>query len=185
MKDHTERLSNEYGMKIALDQSHAETTGHRFARLDLKYFSPMSGRFVRGDLARGEVYYTNSTQICASAPVSPMMRVLQEGRFHGMIQGGSATHLWLAAQGPSAGDLAAFLKRVFYETENRQIILSPDFTTCQACGLTSRELGDKCPSCGSESVEQISMITQYFSRVSGWNKGKLAELRDRLRMTSL
>ena len=29
------------------------------------------------------------------------------------------------------------------------------------------------------------MITQYFSRVSDWNKGKLAELRDRSRIVSL
>jgi hypothetical protein len=28
-------------------------------------------------------------------------------------------------------------------------------------------------------MEGIAMITQYYSRVSGWNKGKLAELRDR------
>jgi len=29
------------------------------------------------------------------------------------------------------------------------------------------------------------VITQYFSRVSSWNKGKLAELRDRIRISSL
>jgi ribonucleoside-triphosphate reductase len=33
-------------------------------------------------------------------------------------------------------------------------------------------------------VEGIARITQYFSRVSGWNKGKLAELKDRSRTLS-
>jgi len=35
--------------------------------------------------------------------------------------------------------------------------------------------------CHSENVEGISKITGYFSRISSWNKGKLAELRDRKR----
>jgi ribonucleoside-triphosphate reductase len=33
-------------------------------------------------------------------------------------------------------------------------------------------------------VEGIARITHYFSRVSGWNKGKLAELKDRHRTLS-
>jgi ribonucleoside-triphosphate reductase len=172
-------------MKIVLDQSQAETTAHRFARLDLKYFSPTSGHFVRGDLARGEIYYTNATRISENARISAITRATVEGRFHPLIQGGSATYLWLGEQGPKAEELMDFIKKVFVETQNRQIVLSPDFTTCLGCGLTGRGLNQVCPFCGSASVENISMITQYFSRVSGWNKGKLAELRDRLRIDSL
>ncbi len=185
MRGQAERLGREYGMKIILDQSHAETTGHRFARLDLKYFSPASGRFVRGDLAKGEIYYTNSTQFSPSAPISPIVRVTEEGRFHPLIQGGAATHLWLGEHRPRTEDLTDFIKEVFHKTKNKQVIIAPDFTTCQGCGLTGRGLKKICPFCGSEAVEEISMITQYFSRVSGWNKGKLAELRDRVRIDSL
>jgi len=185
MKARAEKLGQDYRMKIILDQSHAETTAHRFARLDLKYFSPASGHFVRGDLARGEIYYTNATQMAPDAPLSAMMRVAGEGRFHPLIQGGAATHLWLGEHGPKVEELMNFIKKVFLETQNRQIIISPDFTTCLGCGLTARGLKPSCPFCGSMSVEAISMITQYFSRVSGWNKGKLAELRDRTRIDSL
>jgi anaerobic ribonucleoside-triphosphate reductase len=49
------------------------------------------------------------------------------------------------------------------------------------CGATFRNLREKCEFCGSEELEEIARITQYFSRVSGWNKGKLAELKDRKR----
>jgi hypothetical protein len=34
------------------------------------------------------------------------------------------------------------------------------------------------------NIEQMTRITGYFSKVSGWNKGKLGELKDRQR-TSL
>jgi anaerobic ribonucleoside-triphosphate reductase len=49
------------------------------------------------------------------------------------------------------------------------------------CGATFRNLRKKCEFCGFEELEEIARITQYFSRVSGWNKGKLAELKDRKR----
>jgi hypothetical protein len=32
-------------------------------------------------------------------------------------------------------------------------------------------------------VTQITRVTGYFSKVGGWNKGKMAELRDRHRLT--
>jgi ribonucleoside-triphosphate reductase len=80
--------------------------------------------------------------------------------------------------------LADFIIRVFHETRNHQIILSPEFTSCSACGTTSDGLYGNCPSCGSPSVEGIARITQYFSRIAGWNKGKLAELKDRNRQAS-
>ena len=185
MKERAEKLGEQYGMKIVLDQSHAETTAHRFARLDLKYHSPQSGRYVKGDLARGEIYYTNSTQFSAAASLAPMERVEKEGRFHRLIGGGATTYLWLGEHRLKAEALQDFIREVFEKTENRQLIVAPDFTSCLNCGLTGRGLKEVCSSCGSREVEHISMITQYFSRVSDWNKGKLAELRDRSRIVSL
>jgi hypothetical protein len=35
----------------------------------------------------------------------------------------------------------------------------------------------------SKDVDHITRVTGYFSRTSGWNKGKTAELRDRHRST--
>jgi ribonucleoside-triphosphate reductase len=177
----TGRLSAAEGMRFVLEQTPAETTAYRFARLDLKHFSPRPGRFVRGDLARGEIYYTNATQLAASAPVDPFTRARLEGLFHPFFPAGAVTHLELGAAEPPAADLAAFLLRVFRETQNNQVVFSPEFTTCAACGATSRGLAERCPRCASEAVDGLARITQYLSRVSGWNRGKRAELRDRRR----
>ena len=40
-------------------------------------------------------------------------------------------------------------------------------------------LSNKCPHCGSNHVEYITRVTGFFSKVGSWNKGKIAELRDR------
>lgn len=39
----------------------------------------------------------------------------------------------------------------------------------------------KCPYCGSENVEHMTRVTGFFSKIEGWNQGKLGELRDRYR----
>ena len=36
---------------------------------------------------------------------------------------------------------------------------------------------------GGKDVEQITRVTGFFSKISSWNKGKLAELRDRSRVS--
>jgi ribonucleoside-triphosphate reductase len=75
--------------------------------------------------------------------------------------------------------MAKFIVTVFRETQNNQVVFSPSFTTCNACGTTSRGIRENCPHCNSTDVEGIARIAQYFSRVPGWNLGKIAELRDR------
>jgi ribonucleoside-triphosphate reductase (formate) len=172
-------------MQFLLEQTPAETTAYRFARLDLKYFSPEAGHFVKGNLATGEIYYTNSTHLAVAAPVSPLERAKQEGIFHPLIRGGVMTNVWLNDYLPDPEKLAAFVARVFEETSNDQIVFSPEFSTCNDCGTTCRGLKEICPYCGARDLAGIARITQYFSRTAGWNKGKLAELQDRKKHTDL
>lgn len=46
------------------------------------------------------------------------------------------------------------------------------------------QLVTTCPHCGSENVYAITRVTGYFSKTSMWNKGKIAELKDRERETN-
>ncbi len=181
MKKETERLSGQHALRFILEQTPAETTSYRFARLDLKYFSPEAGHYVKGNLARGEVYYTNSTHLAVCAAVDPMERVIREGRFHPLIGGSVMTHIWLGDVLPGKETVARFVIEAFHKSESSQIVFSPEFTTCKECSKTFIGLKEACPFCGSKEIEGIARITQYFSKVSGWNKGKLAELRDRNR----
>jgi ribonucleoside-triphosphate reductase (formate) len=181
IRKEAERLGTVHGMKLILEQTPAETTAYRFARLDLKQFSPLPGRYVRGDLAKGEIYYTNSTHLHPAAPVDPLTRIRMEGRFHPFFRAGAVTHIELGAAEPPAGVLAALVVRAFRETQSNQIVFSPEFTSCAGCGATLRGLLEKCSHCGSADVDGLARITQYMSWVSGWNRGKSAELRDRNR----
>jgi ribonucleoside-triphosphate reductase (formate) len=169
------------GIPILSGQTHAESTSYRFARLDLKYHSPRAGHTVRGNLAHGELYYTNSTHLPISAPLDPLERARLEGAYHPHLPVFPITQIWLGDEEPSADGVVRFLERIFRETTCSSVSLSPEFTSCLDCHFADQGLRDRCRQCGSVRVEQIAQITQYFSRVSAWNRGKRAELRDRYR----
>ncbi len=181
MKLLVDKFSQRYGMRFVLEQTPAESTAYRFAKLDLKFHSPRSGHIVKGDISKGEVYYTNSTYLNNSAVLNPVERVRQEGLFHPMIEAGALTHIWLGEARPSKSSLANFVIKTFQLTQNDQIAFSPEFTACNHCHRTSRGLHSSCTYCGAEDVEGITRITGYFTKLSSWNKGKLGELRDRYR----
>jgi ribonucleoside-triphosphate reductase len=181
MKLLVDKLSERYGMHFVLEQTPAESTAYRFAKLDLRYHSPRSGHIVKGDISKGEVYYTNSTYLNNSAVLNPIERVRQEGLFHPLIEAGALTHIWLGEAKPSKESLANFVVKTFRQTQNDQIAFSPEFTTCNACNRTSRGLRASCSYCGSTEVDGITRITGYFTKLSSWNKGKIGELRNRYR----
>jgi ribonucleoside-triphosphate reductase len=181
MKKECEMLGQQYGIKMPLEQTPAESTAYRFARLDMKYYPLQAPTVIRGNKSNGEVYYTNSTYMNVAAPVSAIERTKQEGLFHPLIDAGSLTHIWLGEHKPPAENIAAFVKKTFETTQNAQIAFSPEFTSCISCGRTTRGLRDTCMYCGSPNVEGITRVTGFFSKTNSWNKGKLGELRDRHR----
>ncbi len=132
------KLSGKYKMNFVLEQTPAESTAYRFAKLDLRYYSPRSAAIVKGDFSRGEVYYTNSTLLNVGAPINALDRVRLEGLFHPLIPAGSISHIWLGETNPHPASLAEFVIQTFHETQNDQIAFSPEFTTCNKCYQTSR-----------------------------------------------
>ncbi|GBE55587.1 anaerobic ribonucleoside-triphosphate reductase [archaeon BMS3Bbin15] len=140
MSRECDRLSDIYDMRFVLEQTPAESTAYRMAKLDLMHYPNETRKIVKGDLARGEVYYTNSTYLNVSAPISPIDRVKKEGMFHPMIHAGSLTHIWLGESKPDPEGIASFVVKTFKNTTNDQIAFSPEFTSCLDCGRVERGL---------------------------------------------
>ncbi len=181
MKLLSERLGRRHGMKFVLEQTPAESTAYRFAKLDSEDYPVESRKTVKGNYALGEIYYTNSTYFNVSHGYNPLERVKKEGLFHPIIEAGALTHIWLGESQPSPESLANLIRKIFRNTQNDQVAFSPEFTTCLECGRTGRGIATNCSFCGSTRVEGITRITGYFTKIASWNKGKLGELRDRFR----
>jgi len=177
----TKKLSQKHHMKFVLEQTPAESTAYRFAKLDLEHFHRESQQVIKGNPKTNEVYYTNSTYLPVSVRINPIERVRKEGLFHPLVEAGALTHIWLGEKRPAKESLANFVLKTFHHTSNDQIAFSPEFTNCESCGRTDRGLREVCTYCGSSQVEGITRITGYFTKIASWNKGKLGELRDRYR----
>ncbi len=175
--EHTKR----HGIRFVLEQTPAESTAYRFARLDMEHHRQQAQAVIKGDVGSNEIYYTNSTQMNIGSELTPFQRIMLEGRMHPYISAGALSHIWLADSQPDAKAMAALIGRIYRSTQNAQVAFSPEFTACNKCNKVTRGLGDKCGACGTEDVDHITRVTGYFSRTSGWNKGKTAELRDRFR----
>jgi len=177
-----QQLSERFGLKIVLEQTPAESTALRFAKLDMKAYPDIACKYIKGSPEKGEIYYTNSTHLNYRLVQDPIDKVMLEGELHPMIKAGAITHIWMGEHKPDPKALASFVIKAFRHTENAQIAFSPEFTICNECGHMERGLMDSCSRCGSEDVDGITRVTGYFTRTSSWNAGKRGELRDRARV---
>jgi len=181
MKIKCDEMTKKYGIHFVLEQTPAESTAYRFAKLDMEHYRSHAEKVIKGNMGSREMYYTNSTYFNVSHPMNPIDKVKQEGLFHPLIDAGALTHVWLGESKPSPASIANFVKKTFRETQNSQIAFSPEFTSCNSCGKIARGLKDNCPHCQSENIDGITRITGYFSKINGWNRGKKGELKDRFR----
>lgn len=136
MKEMTDKLTAETGYVYGLEQTPAESTCYRFAKLDLKYFNGQAAPIIKGNAETGDIYYTNSTHFNTSANVAIADRVKDEGLFHPLIEAGALTHLWLGEASPDPEAILKFTKKMMQNTMNQQITYTRDICHCNDCNYT-------------------------------------------------
>ncbi|MEM5778011.1 MAG: anaerobic ribonucleoside-triphosphate reductase [Candidatus Aenigmatarchaeota archaeon] len=184
-------LEKKLGMKFSLEETPAESTSLRLAKIDLERF-PEAKNYVRGNQETGEIYYTNSVHFAPDAPISIIERIEKQGRFNSIIESGSITHLFVGEHLPDAESIANLVRKTWENTQSAQIVFSPEFTVCDDCKRVytgfRRDKENKCKFCGSENIYGISRVVGYYSIIGGkvkgkefegWIKSKQAEFRDR------
>lgn len=178
---YTKEQSKKLKMRICTEQTPAEGTSYRLAKLDMNHFPQQAKKVVKGNKKSGAVYYTNSSQLNSGVEMDPIERVTKEGLFHPLIEAGAMTHVWLGEQKPSPKSIAAFVKKTFDNTQSELIAFSPEFTCCGDCQKSTRGLQKECKHCGSKKVDHMTRVSGFFSLTSRWNKGKTQELKERYR----
>ncbi len=164
------KLAKKHNLKFTLEESPAESAARRLAKSDLIYFPEESGEIVKGP-ADAE-YYTNSIHLAAEADVSMVDRIIEQSKYHSMIESGAITHCFVGEERPDADSIAHLMTEVFHRTQSAQVCISPEFTFCENCNHQSRGLLESCPECGSTEVVGETRVVGYFSKVQNWNKSK-------------
>jgi len=156
-----DKKTRETGYRFVLEQTPAESTAYRLAKLDYEHFRSKSTEVLKGTLP-DRVYYTNSTYLNISESLSPIERVKKEGVFHPLIEAGALTHIWLGESKPDPKALSNFVIKVFHNTKNAQIAFSPEFSSCLDCGRIYRGITKECPYCSATENGVIKVNIETF-----------------------
>ena len=166
----------ETGSLYNLEATPAESTCYRLAKKDKEDFGDDIFTQFNGD-----PYYTNSCHIPPKEVESIKQVFDHQDDLQCKFTGGTVVHLYLSGSitGPQAKSL---IKTICTKYKLPYISLSPLVTTCSDHGILYENL-DKCPLCG-KPTSHFQRITGYIRRVNCgdtefWNKGKMAEFRDR------
>lgn len=177
MNEFKNKLAKKYNIKIALEESPSESTASRLAMLDKKHYKESA--FVKEN--ESGVYYTNSVHYSADSEVDYIDRIINQSKYHPFVDAGSMIHTWGGENEPNPEAIYNLIKFIWEKTKTSQWVLSPEYTECIDCKKTFNGLHSNCPECNGDNLLQMTRITGYYVPIKNWNKGKLAELKDRKR----
>ena len=176
----TKEKSKELHLKFSVEETPAESAARRLARADLHTFPEEAQQVVKGTY--DNEYYTNSVHDVADAPESLVDRIIEQSKYHPVIESGAIIHAFVGENCPDARAIEELVTNVFRRTQCAQLTISPEYTYCQSCHQRMSGLRDRCPHCGSEDTMGITRVVGYFSIVRNWNKSKkYGELKARQR----
>ena len=129
------------------------------------------------------LYVSNSFHCHVTENITPIEKQNYEKRFWNLFNGGKIQYVKYPIDYNTEA-IKTILNRAmdmgFYEGVNLSL------SYCDDCGHQELDM-DVCPKCGSNNITSINRVTGYlgYSRLKGdtrFNKGKLAEVKDRVSM---
>ncbi|MDD2806530.1 MAG: anaerobic ribonucleoside-triphosphate reductase [Elusimicrobiales bacterium] len=165
-------LKAQYGLKVTLEETPAESATQKLAKGDMARF-PEAKKVVKGDLKKAP-YYTNSIHLNPGADVSILDRIELQSKFHDMIESGSIIHVYCGESQIPPASIGTLIEKTYRNTRASQVTVSPEFTHCNNCHTNFFGFKEKCGKCGSEDMTKRTKIVGYFSNLPGWNDSQLA-----------
>ena len=175
MRSRANAFSEKYGHNYSVLATPAEGLAGRFTLKDRKSFGVLPGITDRD-------YYTNSNHVPVYYHCSPRHKAEIEAPYHELTRGGHIFYVEIdgdATHNPQAiADIVNLMDQynVGYGSVNHTR------NRCMDCGYedAAKELTE-CPHCHGHNIDRLQRITGYLvGTTDRWNKGKLAELNDRV-----
>lgn len=171
MRDRLVQYQKQTGNIYNLEATPAESTAHRFAKIDKEKWPKIKTAGVKAP------YYTNSTHLPVGYTDDVFEALKHQNDLQVLYTGGTILHTFLGER--ITKDAAkAFIKKVFENFDLPYITITPTFSICSEHGYLSGE-HFKCPMCG-KVAEVYSRVVGFLRPVQNWNIGKQEEFRQRL-----
>jgi ribonucleoside-triphosphate reductase len=124
-------------------------------------------------------YYTNSTHVDVDTGLNLIEKIRSEQNFHKETGGGHILHGYLGERW-SPDSIRSITEKLINKSNLGFWATTSVYSVCTREHTFIPSAQFECPICGSET-EVYSRITGYLQKVSGWNKSKQAEFKDRKR----
>ena len=175
MRDRANEFSEKYQHNYSILATPAEGLSGRFTKRDRKDFGLLPGITDRD-------YYTNSNHVPVYYHCTALHKAQVEAPYHDLTRGGHI--FYVEIDGDATHNPDAIMRIVDMMDAYNMGYGSVNHTRnrCMECGYENAEKKmDACPKCGSTHVDRLQRITGYLvGTTDRWNKGKLAELNDRI-----
>ena len=158
MKELTDAWSREDKMNFAVLGTPAEGLSGRFVRIDKERFGVIPG-------VTDKDYYTNSSHIPVSFPISAYKKIQLEAPYHALELGGHI--LYVEIDGDPTKNIKAFMKLISYmhDCNAGYFSLNHPVDRDPICGYVGI-INDVCPRCGRREGEPMSM--EMWMKLKGY-----------------
>ena len=175
MKEACDRYSDRYDLNYSLLATPAEGLAGRFTKMDRKEFGTIIGVTDRD-------YYTNSNHVPVWYKCTAEHKAKIEAPYHALTNAGHIFYIELDGDATHNPDTVEAVVDLMDKYDMGYGSINHTRSRCLDCGFENADANLKvCPVCHSENIDTIQRITGYLvGTTSRWNKGKLAELHDRV-----
>ena len=175
MRDRANDFSEQYQHNYSILATPAEGLSGRFTRGDRKLFGVIEGITDRE-------YYTNSNHVPVYYKCSARHKAEVEAPYHDLTRGGHIFYVEIDGDATHNPEAVMRIVDMMHEYNIGYGSVNHTRNRCMDCGYENAEKEMKqCPKCGSSNVDRLQRITGYLvGTTDRWNKGKLAELNDRV-----
>ena len=178
MNEACQKWKDETGLGFSLYGTPAENLIYRFCRIDRSKFGVIPN-------VTDKLYYTNSYHVHVCEEIDAFSKLKFESQFHGISLGGCISYVEVPDMSKNLDAVEQIINFIYHNIQYAEINTKPD--VCYKCGYTGEIKLDEdltwyCPSCGNrdESELQVMRRTCGYIGTNFWNKGRTAEIGDRV-----
>ncbi len=175
MRDRVNEFSEKYHHNYSVLATPAEGLSGRFTKYDRKEFGVIPGVTDRD-------YYTNSNHVPVYYKCSARHKAEIEAPYHNLTRGGHIFYVEIDGDATHNPQVIMNIVDMMDQYDMGYGSVNHNRNRCMNCGYENADPNmHVCPKCGSDNIDRLQRITGYLvGTTDRWNKGKLAELNDRV-----
>ncbi|MBR1387764.1 MAG: anaerobic ribonucleoside triphosphate reductase [Alloprevotella sp.] len=175
MRDRVNDFCERYKHNYSVLATPAEGLSGKFTRVDQKKFGKIPGVTDRE-------YYTNSNHVPVYYKCTARHKAEVEAPYHNLTRGGHIFYVEIDGDATHNPDVIMNIVDMMDQLNMGYGSVNHNRNRCMECGYENAEPDLKiCPKCGSTHIDKLQRITGYLvGTTDRWNRGKLAELNDRV-----